>query len=105
MLEPEGTAARQWAVQQCRAAGYEPDVRFEVADLTAHVGLIAAGHAVGLLPDLVWSSGRRPVRLLDLPDEPSREVFTAQRRASAGRPGIRAVRAALAESFASARGE
>src|SRR5690606_3010521 len=31
-LEPQGTAVRQWAVQQCRAAGFEPDVRFEAAD-------------------------------------------------------------------------
>ena len=28
-MEPEGTAARTWAVQLCRSAGFEPDVRFE----------------------------------------------------------------------------
>ncbi|MGU7895934.1 LysR family transcriptional regulator substrate-binding protein, partial [Escherichia coli] len=49
VMEPEGTAARQWATQQCRAAGFEPDVRFELADLTAHVRLVASGHAVGMI--------------------------------------------------------
>jgi DNA-binding transcriptional LysR family regulator len=102
VMEPEGTAARQWAVQQCRAAGFEPDVRFEIADLTAHVRLIAAGLAVGMLPDLVWAGERPRVRLVDLPGRPAREIFTAVRASSASRPAIRAVRAALRDSFAAA---
>lgn len=97
VMEPEGTAARQWAVQQCRAAGFEPDVRFEIADLTAHARLIAAGHAVGMLPDLVRTDAA--VRLLGLPAAPTREIFTAVRRSSAARAGILAVRAALHDAF------
>ncbi len=99
VMEPEGTAARQWAVQQCRAAGFEPDVRFELADLTAHVRLIAAGHAAGLLPDLLWAGDAPPVRLIGLPGAPARELFTAARRASTSRGGIRLVRRALATAF------
>lgn len=103
VMEPRGTAAREWAVQQCRAAGFEPDVRFELADLAAHVLLIAAGHAVGLLPDLLWA-GRRPqadgIALTDLPGSPVREIFTAERRGATPRPGIRLVREAIAEAFA-----
>lgn len=103
VMEPRGTAAREWAVQQCRAAGFEPDVRFELADLAAHVQLIAAGHAVGLLPDLLWA-GRRPqadgIALTDLPGSPVREIFTAERRGVTPRPGIRLVREAIAEAFA-----
>jgi DNA-binding transcriptional LysR family regulator len=102
IMEPEGTAARQWATQQCRAAGFEPDVRFEIADLTAHVRLIAAGHAVGVLPDLVWAGGMPAVRLVDLPGAPVREIFTAAREASTVRPGIRAVRSALRAGFRAA---
>jgi DNA-binding transcriptional LysR family regulator len=102
IMEPEGTAARQWATQQCRAAGFEPDVRFEIADLTAHVRLIAAGHAVGVLPDLVWAGGTPAVRLVDLPGAPVREIFTAAREASTARPGIRAVRSALRAGFRAA---
>lgn len=95
VLEPEGTAARDWAVQQCREAGFEPDVRFETADLIAHIRLIAGGHAAGLLPDLVWAGDVPPVRLRELPGSPHREVFAATRDASAERPGVRAVLEAL----------
>lgn len=100
VLEPRGTAAREWAVQQCRAAGFEPDVRFELADLAAHVPLIAAGHAVGLLPDLLWAGRPPALRLTDLPGSPAREVFTAVRRSDVERPSIRVVRQALADAFA-----
>ncbi|TFV85340.1 LysR family transcriptional regulator [Microbacterium sp. dk485] len=106
VMEPRGTAARQWSTQQCRAAGFEPDVRFELADLTAHARLVAAGAAVGMIPDLVFAGATPPVRLVDLPGTPRRDVFTAVRRGSRGRPGIRAVRAALAAAFdASADGD
>src|SRR5690606_1216240 len=53
VMEPRGTAVRQWAVQQCRAAGFEPEVRFEATDLIAHARLVESGHAVAMLPDLV----------------------------------------------------
>ena len=99
-MEPAGTAARQWAVQQCRAAGFEPDVRFELADLTAQARLVATGHAVAVLPDLLWAGAPAPVRLLDLPGRPTREVFTAQRAASRDRAGIVEVRRALRDAFA-----
>lgn len=99
VMEPTGTTSRQWAVQQCRAAGFEPDVRFEIADLTAHVGLITTGHAVGFLPDLLWTGAPPRVRLLELPDAPVREIFTAVRRASTSRTGIRIVRESLQSAF------
>nr|WP_274636967.1 LysR family transcriptional regulator [Microbacterium bovistercoris] len=98
-MEPRGTAARRWAVEQCRAAGFEPDVRFEIADLTAQVRLIAAGHAVGMLPDLVWTAVAPTATLVDLPGAPARELFTAARRSTAQRSGIVAVRAALDAAF------
>jgi DNA-binding transcriptional LysR family regulator len=99
VMEPVGTAARQWATQQCRAAGFEPDVRFELADLTAHVRLIAAGAAVGMLPELVFAGAAAPVHLAELPGSPRREIFTAMRRGSGARPGIRTVQDALQAAF------
>ncbi|WP_447913912.1 LysR substrate-binding domain-containing protein [Microbacterium phyllosphaerae] len=98
VLEPAGTASRAWAEQLCRTAGFEPDVRFEVADLTAHVRLIRAGLAVGLLPELVWAGETPTVALTPLPDEPRREIFSSARRVSAAAPSIRAVRRALASA-------
>lgn len=100
ILEPSGTAVRQWAVQQCREVGFEPDVRYEATDLVAHVRLVAAGHAVAMLPDLVWSGARDGVRLLDLPGAPVREIFAATRSSSREDAAIAAVRGALADSLA-----
>ncbi|MEU4014516.1 LysR substrate-binding domain-containing protein [Microbacterium sp. NPDC028030] len=100
VLEPAGTASRAWAEQLCRTAGFEPDVRFEIADLTAHVRLIHAGLAVGLLPELVWAGDTPTVGLAALPHEPRREIFSSARRVSAAAPSIRAVRRALADAAA-----
>ncbi|MFE6964733.1 LysR family transcriptional regulator [Agromyces sp. NPDC057679] len=98
VLEPEGTASREWAEQLCREAGFEPDVRFETADLMAHIRLIRSGNAVGLLPDLVWAGEAPSVRLVDLPGHPEREVFTSTRQAAAARPAVVACRDALARA-------
>jgi DNA-binding transcriptional LysR family regulator len=98
VLEPEGTASRQWAEQLCRDAGFEPDVRFETADLMAHIRLIRSGNAVGLLPDLVWAGEAPSVTLVDLPGHPEREVFTSTRLAAAARPAVVACRDAFARA-------
>jgi len=95
VMEPVGTASRQWATQLCRAAGFDPDVRFETADLIAHIRLIESGNAVGILPDLVWAGRMPAVQLHDLPGTPHRTLFSAARRSSAQRPGVVAVRDAL----------
>jgi DNA-binding transcriptional LysR family regulator len=79
VMEPRGTASRHWAEQLCRVAGFEPDVRFETADLQAHIRLVESNHAVALLPDLVWAGETPSVRLVNLPGGPRREVFTSAR--------------------------
>ncbi|MGY6498579.1 MAG: LysR family transcriptional regulator [Microcella sp.] len=100
VMEPRGTASRHYAEQVCRRAGFEPDVRFETADLQAHIRLVEAGHAVALVPDLVWGDRPPSVGLLDLPEAPRRTVFTAARRASAHRPAIVACRDVLSRAVA-----
>ena len=100
VMEPRGTASRHWAEQQCRLAGFEPDVRFETADLQAHIRLVEAGHAVALLPDLVWGERPPTVPLIDLPERPQRTVFTSARLASAHRPAIAACRDILSRAVA-----
>lgn len=100
VLEPRGAAVREWAVQQCRAEGFEPDVRFEATDLIAHVRLVAAGHAVALLPDLVWTGDHDSVRLVELPGSPVREIFAASRSSSRDSSAIATVRTALADALA-----
>jgi DNA-binding transcriptional LysR family regulator len=98
VMEPRGTASRHWAEQLCRVAGFEPDVRFETADLQAHIRLVESGHAVALLPDLVWGGRRPSLALTSLDGSPTREVFTSVREASRERPAIVALRDVLERS-------
>lgn len=97
VMEPRGAASRHWAEQACRLAGFEPDVRYETADLQAHVRLVESGNAVALLPDLVWAARPRDLRTVALPGLPQRTIFTAMRRSSEQNPAIGAVRRALQE--------
>ncbi|MGW8375101.1 LysR substrate-binding domain-containing protein [Streptomyces sp. ODS28] len=97
-LEPEGTAARHWAMTLCRTAGFEPDVRFETTDLLLQLRLVEQGHAAALLPDLVWNGRPPAVTLHPLPrGHRARRIFTAVRRGHGDHAAIRAMRAALAQ--------
>jgi DNA-binding transcriptional LysR family regulator len=95
VMEPRGTASRHFAEQLCRSTGFEPDVRYETADLQAHIRLVESGNAVALIPDLVWAGRETSCRLLGLPAAPRRTIFTAQRRAGAASPAARALRETL----------
>ncbi|MEY2847907.1 MAG: hypothetical protein RI885_572 [Actinomycetota bacterium] len=97
VMEPRGTASRHWAEQACRLAGFEPDVRFETADLMAHIRLVESGNAVAILPDLVWSGEPPTLDMVGLPGTPERTVFTSARPGSATRAAIVACREVLAE--------
>ena len=95
VAEPEGTASRHFAEQTCRTSGFEPDVRFTSADLQTHLRLVETGCAVALLPGLVHAGRETTCRLVELPGQPRRTVFAAQRAASVGQPAVTAVMAAL----------
>ncbi|MGC4153812.1 MAG: LysR substrate-binding domain-containing protein [Propionicimonas sp.] len=99
VMEPEGNAARQWAVAACRAAGFEPDVRYESSDLLVHRRLVSTGHAVALVPSLLWGGQQADLRILLPPGAPSRTIFTAVRRGAERSPALRAFRKALTEAF------
>lgn len=100
VMEPVGSASRHFAEQLCRAAGFEPDVRYETADLQAQARLIASGNAVGLMPDLVWVGGASSCRLIELVDHPRRRIFTSVRESAAEYPAISAFRSALEDAAA-----
>jgi DNA-binding transcriptional LysR family regulator len=95
VLEPKGAASRHWAEQQCRLAGFEPDVRYESADLEVHMRLVESGNAVAMLPDLVWSGRPAPGEPITPSGAPEREVFTAARISGADRPAVAVLRHAL----------
>ena len=98
VMEPRGAASRHWAEQACRSAGFDPDVRYETADLQAHVRLVESGNAVALLPDLVWVGRVPAARLVMLEGTPQRTVFTSMRSSSAQHPVMLAVRRVLEET-------
>ena len=100
VMEPQGAATRHWAEQVCRQAGFEPDVRFETADLQVHQRLIETGDAVALLPGLARVGAATRMRLLALPGDPQRTIFTAARKSGARNPALVAVRQALASEAA-----
>ncbi|EMF00913.1 LysR family transcriptional regulator [Streptomyces mobaraensis NBRC 13819 = DSM 40847] len=99
VMEPEGTAARRWAVALCRDAGFEPDVRFESSDLFLHLRLVEEGHAAAFLPDLVWNGRHPTVPLHPLPHgRHTRRISTVVRRGRARHPAITACRTALRQA-------
>ncbi|MEU1372205.1 LysR substrate-binding domain-containing protein [Streptomyces triculaminicus] len=99
VLEPEGSAARHWALTLCRTAGFEPDVRFESADLLFHARLVEQGHAVAFLPDLLWSGRTPTVTLHPLPQGlNARKIITAVRVGSSRHPAVEACREALRQA-------
>ncbi|MFT4164875.1 MAG: LysR substrate-binding domain-containing protein [Microlunatus sp.] len=97
VFEPSGKPARTWAEAVCRAAGFEPHVRFESADLLVHAQLVETGHAAALLPDLLWNSRPPTASWIQLPGEPHRDVYTAVRQGSETRPALVELRSVLAE--------
>lgn len=100
VMEPRPAASRHWAEQRCRAAGFEPDIRFESADLQAHARLVGSGNAVALLPGLIHLGGRHDLRLVELPGRPHRTIFTAARASSGANPALSVLRAVLTEETA-----
>jgi DNA-binding transcriptional LysR family regulator len=100
VMEPRGTASRHFAEQVCRRWGFEPDVRYETADLQTQIRLVESGNAVSLMPDLMWTGRTTTCRLLELPEQPRRTIFTVVRTAGASSPAVRALRAALERAAA-----
>jgi DNA-binding transcriptional LysR family regulator len=96
VMETPVNPARAWAVQSCRAMGFEPRIRFESPDVLLHVRLVEAGHAAAFLPGLVRRCGHPDVRLRPLPGEvQQRTIFTGIRTGTSAHPAIRHVRREL----------
>jgi DNA-binding transcriptional LysR family regulator len=95
VLDPAGSPPGRWARMLCRGAGFEPDVRFDSPDYLLHVHLVQTGHAVALLPDLLWTDRDADLHLVELPGRPTRRLFTGVRRGAAGHPAVRAFRRSL----------
>ncbi len=97
-IEPVGTKSRDWVLALCRAQGFEPDIRFTTDDLIIQQRLVADGHAVAILPELLGTRGDPQLATMDIPGGPHcRRILTATRSDAAAHPAVEALRAALAD--------
>ncbi|MQA94419.1 MAG: LysR family transcriptional regulator [Streptosporangiales bacterium] len=94
VMEPPGTVAHAWALAQCRAAGFEPDVRHLASDMSVHLELVRQGLASAFLPEMAWHGRPAPPGSRRLAGQ-ARAITTTVRRGGAAHPAIRLVRDAL----------
>lgn len=100
IMEPEGSAARTWAIAACRSAGFEPDVQFESSDMLVHRRLVEEGRATALVPGLVLAQPTRSAISIWRTGY-TRRIFTAARSGTRERPGVQAVHDVLTAEYKS----
>jgi DNA-binding transcriptional LysR family regulator len=89
--EPAPSSCGRAVREACRAAGFEPDVRFNSTEFGVVLTAVAAG-AVSLLPQLAVVGVPSGVDVLAVTDVHTRRmVFAAHRQGSASRPSVRLV--------------
>ncbi|MDR6867197.1 DNA-binding transcriptional LysR family regulator [Microbacterium resistens] len=99
-LDPSDTPTGQWARAICRRAGFEPHVQFDSPDPLLHAHLVRSGLAVAIVPALLAPEHLTGLRLVSLPGNPHRVLYTAVRAGRADHPAVRAFREALADALA-----
>lgn len=97
VLEGAHNTSHQFAVNQCRINGFEPDVRYKLEDLISQVNLVKSGRAVAILPALLTSSlsSSEGIRLIEIEGSPEREILLSCRADSVRLPPVEAVITAL----------
>ncbi|GAA2519992.1 LysR family transcriptional regulator [Rarobacter incanus] len=103
VLEDEHAAFGRWAVAMMREAGFTPNVPFVSTDILLHLHLVETGHALAIVPDLLWLSQTPRVRLADLPGSPARSILTGVREGGRTHPAVVAFRQALRDVTADLR--
>lgn len=102
-MEPRDSDAFRWARATCRAAGFEPTVRFESPDPYVHRRMVEQGLAAAFLPASVApgapGAGDRGAdaagSLAGLPPDMHRTLLALVRRGTERAPAIRACRRAI----------
>lgn len=97
ILDVARSSCGQWALQGCRAAGFEPEVVHQIDDFPASLALVEAGAGITLVPSLGLVGLPQGLRVLDLEHPMYREIEFAYRTSSRNRPAIQALVSAVAE--------
>jgi DNA-binding transcriptional LysR family regulator len=98
VMELQGSPAREWTLAVCRTAGFEPDIRYETADMVVQTRLIEAGHAVAFLPDLMGMDRPARIHLHHLAPGHRRRIVTTCRSSTRDHPAIQEIRLALRDA-------
>lgn len=83
----------------CRAAGFEPRIRFEFDDYTAMQNLVASGAGVAFAPDMGLSRLNPGVAIRPIAFGPKRRVHAAYRAGEIGEHGIQEMLQALRDAI------
>lgn len=97
-LDPANVVAGRWQRDYCRSHGFTPRVLVETPDPFLQLHLVSEGHAVGLLYSLLTTPLLGKVKVVGLPSQPHRTLFTAVHESRRHHPALRAVRQALADA-------
>lgn len=97
---PPHLSCGRCVVMACRRQGFEPDIVHQLDDYPTTLRLVAAGVGVSLVPSLGLLDMPPGVRAIPLRTAVVRQVQLAYRTASAERPAIVAIQAALADVVA-----
>ena len=97
VASPPELSCGRCVVAACRDAGFEPRIVHALDDYRTTLHLVASGTGVALVPDLGLIEPPPGIAVVELSQPLSRQVQLAVRTASAARPTLVAVRAALDE--------
>ena len=94
------SSCRPFTERACRAAGFEPRIRFEFDDYAAMQNLVASGAGVALAPDLGLTRLSPGVAARPIAFGPKRRILAAYRDGEEGLLGIPDMLLALRETVA-----
>lgn len=94
-INPAHLSMGRFTHQMCLRHGFSPNVVFETPDPFLQGHLVRTGHAVAIVPRL-FLPNLGNVRVLDLPGNSTRTLYTAVRSGRESHPGLAAFRVALA---------
>ncbi len=98
IVAPEEVSCGAAVRSACRAAGFEPRVRWQTDDLLLHLEHVAAGHGVALLPRLGVRTGVAAVEVRPTAPAVTRELLAVTRSVAVARPAVAAVLGALTDA-------
>jgi DNA-binding transcriptional LysR family regulator len=94
------SSCHEFTARACRAAGFEPRIRFEFDDYAAMQNLVASGAGVAFAPDLGLTRLNPGVAVRPIAFGPKRRILAAYRAGERGSPGIPEMLDAVAETIA-----